>query len=320
MAGDRRRPPRAARRTRARPTLALALTLTLLAPIALALLGCQPGQIGEELHADAEATRADAASAAADSLAPDGGAHPPGADAGSASDAQGPSPDAHVDNGAPATLCAPIAGASYASLSTAVKSDRPAAVHGDLNLMLRKQRAVGETQGLVDVGGPTDPAQPPQLYSLFGDQRVPAFSAVYQVEAWDWGCNCPKGWITSPPVTLAGMATTPGEILHAPKSSYDIGNGHTALVLYATEHTITIKYTREDNVVSGYTVHIDNICVEPSLLALYRALDAAGRGTLPALDPQQPMGRARGAEIHVAIRDTGAWMDPRVRKDWWQGK
>ena len=32
------------------------------------------------------------------------------------------------------------------------------------------------------------------------------------------------------------------------------------------------------------------------------------------------VGRARGNEIQVAIRDTGRFMDPRTRKDWWQGR
>ncbi|MCL7454490.1 MAG: hypothetical protein M8467_15740, partial [Anaerolineae bacterium] len=69
-----------------------------------------------------------------------------------------------------------------------------------------------------------------------------------------------------------------------------------------------------------YTVHVENVCVEPSLLALYRQWDAAGRVRLPALRGGQPFGRARGTEIGVAIRDSGTFMDPRSRKDWWQLK
>ena len=69
--------------------------------------------------------------------------------------------------------------------------------------------------------------------------------------------------------------------------------------------------------VRGYTVHLVGVCTEPSLLALYRQLDRDGRGSLPALRGDQPLGRARGAEIQVSIRDTGSFMDPRVRKDWW---
>jgi hypothetical protein len=41
---------------------------------------------------------------------------------------------------------------------------------------------------------------------------------------------------------------------------------------------------------------------------------------LPALRPGQPIGRAPGSEIDAAIRDSGAFLDPRSRKDWWQGR
>ena len=112
-----------------------------------------------------------------------------------------------------------------------------------------------------------------------------------------------------------GVAT--GETLYLPDSGYDIGSGYEALVLYASEERITLKYTREDNVKEGYTIHVENVCVEPSLLALYRERNEAGRGDLPALRAGQPFGRARGAEIGVAIRDTGSFMDPRSRYDWW---
>lgn len=32
------------------------------------------------------------------------------------------------------------------------------------------------------------------------------------------------------------------------------------------------------------------------------------------------IGTAIGNELGVAIRDTGSLMDPRSRKDWWQGR
>ncbi|MGB0389798.1 MAG: hypothetical protein ACPGWR_33675, partial [Ardenticatenaceae bacterium] len=92
-----------------------------------------------------------------------------------------------------------------------------------------------------------------------------------------------------------------------------------ALVIYASENRITIKYTREDNVVQGYTIHIENVCVEPTLLQLYRDVDQAGRLQMPALAPAQAFGRANGTEIGVVIRDNGSFMDPRSRKDWWRG-
>ena len=215
------------------------------------------------------------------------------------------------------SACAPIPGASYDTLWIPPPStDRPAEVHADLNLALRGYEVTGADPGLVDYGGGEDPAAP-YLPTLFSAPRVPAFSTAYQVYDWNWACNCRGDLLDTWPVTLLGMGVAPGEVIHLPDSGYDIGSGYDALVLYASEERITVKYTREDNVVRGYTIHIENICVEPSLLALYRAMNDAGRGYLPALRGGQPLGRAWSSEIRVATRDNGAFMDPRSRKDWW---
>jgi hypothetical protein len=48
-------------------------------------------------------------------------------------------------------------------------------------------------------------------------------------------------------------------------------------VLYADDSSVTLKYTGEDDVVYGYTIHVVGVCVEPSLLALDQSDDAAGR-------------------------------------------
>jgi hypothetical protein len=89
--------------------------------------------------------------------------------------------------------------------------------------------------------------------------------------------------------------------------------------LYASPERITLKYTRDDNVVDGYTLHLEKVCVEPTLLALYQKLTDDGRIALPALRPGQPLGRATGAEVDVAVRDKGTFMETRSRKDWWGG-
>ncbi|MCX7840399.1 MAG: hypothetical protein N2559_13250 [Anaerolineae bacterium] len=219
--------------------------------------------------------------------------------------------------------CAPIAGETYGTVTVlSAPTNPPAAVHPDLNLGLRGYALTSGTLGLVNYDGHADPSAP-QLYTLFGDNRVPSFSAVYRVYEWDWVNNRRGAWIDDPPVTLAGMVVVPNEIIRVPSSGHDIGlmtSGYEVMVLYATPNRITLKYTREDNVVNGYTIHIENICVEPNLLALYDAMNAAGRARLPALYAGQGIGRAIGTEIGVAIRDTGTFMDPRSRKDWWQGK
>jgi len=143
---------------------------------------------------------------------------------------------------------------------------------------------------------------------------------VYRVNNWDWGSNARGGPVTDFTVTLAGLATEKGKTIHVPEAGYDIGRGYAVLVLYADADRITLKYTGEDSVVNGYALHVEGICVEPSLLALYERMNVAGRGQLPALRAGQAFGRARGEEVQVAIRDTGRFMDPRVRKDWWRGR
>ena len=216
--------------------------------------------------------------------------------------------------------CAPIPGESYDVVGVPPPpTDRPAEEHADLNLALRGYELTDAHKGLVDYSGDTDP-KAPQLPGLFADDRVPTFSDVYQVHHWNWGKNERGSAIDDPEVTLAGMEVAPGEIIHVPTSGYEIAPGYQVLVLYASTERITLKYTLEDNVVQGYTLHVENICVEPDLLALYQTWNEAGRGYLPALQAGQAFGRARGSEIGVAIRDNGAFMDPRSRKDWWKGR
>ena len=232
--------------------------------------------------------------------------------------------------------CQDIAGETYQTLvPISLPTDRPAEQHADLNLALRGYVATTHTLGLVDYGGATD-SRAPKLFSLFADNRVPEFSSVSHVYAWDWLTNSRGEPITNPPVTLAGMRVTPDEILRVPKSEYNIGTRtlrptrgffidapkddptkFEVLVLYASHERITLKYTREDNVILGYTLHIENVCVASALLDLYRSWNQNGRGQLPGLKQGQAFGRARANTIGVVIRDNGSFMDPRSKKDWW---
>jgi hypothetical protein len=216
--------------------------------------------------------------------------------------------------------CQPIPGESYGTVSVEPPpADLPAEEHADLNLALRGYELTNAFKGLVDYSGGGEP-KAPQLPGLFADDRTGTFSNVYQVYDWDWGCNCRGELLTNWPVTLAGLEATAGETIQVPNSGYTIGSGYEVLVLYASTERITLKYTRDDNVISGYTLHVENVCVDPSLLALYHESNSTGRGQLPALQPGQAFGRARGAEIGVAIRDNGTFMDPRSRNDWWRGR
>ena len=198
--------------------------------------------------------------------------------------------------------------------------DRPAAINGDLNLSLRSYITTTAALTLVNINGPIDP-DAPQLDGLFNPPRLPIFTAAYRVYDWNWSCSangCPGAPLTEPPVTLLEMAVTPGEPIRIPTRNAPIFNGdYKALVLYAEERRITLAYTREDTPAIGYVVHLEDVSVDPALLTLYTQLNAAGRSQLPALHNAETLGFAAGNTIKVAIRDTGSFMDPRSRKDWW---
>ncbi|MFQ5577952.1 MAG: hypothetical protein ACE5G8_13290, partial [Anaerolineae bacterium] len=179
-------------------------------------------------------------------------------------------------------------------------------------------------------------ADPPKLSALVASPQFP-FAAVYRVYGWIWdpaqcggnpdGCRGPL--LTYNPtqlrwwdVTLVGLKTTPGEPVYLPARNAQIDpGGQKALVLYAEEKRITLGYTIDDTVANGYTVHIENVCVDPNLLALYRAqINPDGTrktGKLPALSNGQALGTALTDEMQFAIRDRGTFMDPRSSKDWW---
>lgn len=211
-------------------------------------------------------------------------------------------------------VCAAVGGTFASTPLGGPPTDRPAEVHPDLNLAIRGFTPSDAPAALVDYGGETD-GRAPKLAGLLG--RLPHFSATYRVFHWDWDSARRGGPITEWPVTLLGLATTPAEPVRVPDSSYGIGQGFMVLVLYAADERVVLKYTRDDNVVRGYTIHLEGVCVDPALRALYERRNREGRRELPGLRAGQAFARARGTEIRVAIRDAGSFMDPRSRKDWW---
>ena len=219
-----------------------------------------------------------------------------------------------------ANTCEWIPGATYETLSVnPPPTDRPADQHADLNLGLRGYAPTSASLSLVNINGTGD-GNAPQFPGLFADNRTPRFISVDRVFNWNWTCNCATTPISNPPVTLLGMGTTAGESIGVPNSGYAIGSGYEVLVLYAAPGRVTLKYTRDDNVINGYTIHIEDVCVDPGLLALYQSANLAGRAQLPALRAGQAFGRASGSSIRVGIQDAGTWMEPRSRNDWWQGR
>jgi uncharacterized protein YraI len=208
-------------------------------------------------------------------------------------------------------------------------SNRPDRLHGDLNLALRGYGPSDAPAALVDYSGATD-ANAPHFMGMFQPNRAAAVQSAFRVNLWyfepekcngaPYGCAGPV--ITSWPVTLLGLATAPGEPVAIPSRGVEIWPGYQALVLYADAHRITLSYTRQDNISYGYAVYIENVCVDPNLLALYRAQNNADgwriSTQLPALRNGQSLGTAAGGWIGVAIRDSATFMDPRSRKDWWR--
>jgi hypothetical protein len=216
---------------------------------------------------------------------------------------------------------------------------RPAHDHADKNIELRGyvfDEDPGLVHGFVDYDS-DDPTQPPQFATLFSPSKVPSFANLYNVHNWDWAASPDPGSrgspIESPPVTALGLSASPGEVLRVPSSGYSIGPGKEVLVLFADEDTVALRYTREDSSGSqGYTVHVDGMCTDPNLLALYDLLDNPDGPRyvfkpanqrpywydLPCLGAGQPIGTGRNDEVVVAISDTGTFQDPRSKDEWWQ--
>ncbi len=157
--------------------------------------------------------------------------------------------------------CAPIPGETYGTLApTNPRTDNVEEDHL-INLARRGYEPVDKFKGLIDNGPAGDPLAP-QFPGLFSDNRTGIFDNVYALHRWEQACNCPSSeLVTNPEVTVAGLATAPGETIHVPDSGYDIGDGNDVMVLYAGETRLTLKYTREDDIVQGYTLYLENVCV-----------------------------------------------------------
>jgi hypothetical protein len=228
-------------------------------------------------------------------------------------------------------VCPQVSGANFELIPIeGSPADHPDVLHGDLNLAQRGYGSTLADRVLKDFSGATDPGAP-QLAGLFNPNHFPGIRTVYQVNSWNWGCGphgCPAGPILEPAVTLMTLNTTPGQSIYIPERGASIYSGnYKALVLYAEPTRLTLGYTRRDTVAAGYVVHLENVCVDPNLLALYRAQVGpdryrklnGGAYRLPALRNNQILGTALGQELGVAVRDRGTFLDPRSRKDWWRG-
>ena len=190
------------------------------------------------------------------------------------------------------------------------RESRPAAEHGDLNLLLREPQPIQTELSLIDIADAGSDSNAPNLGHVF----EPNFVNAYTVHDWDWGCNCKGPLLRQDHLVLVGIKTTPGEPVFIPTKEQDMYQGkYYATLLYASEDSVTFLYDRKGTVIAGYTVHYLGLRTDPNLLKLYR--ESKGN-QLPGLTLDTPVGIATD-EIIVAIRDNGTFMDARSRKDWW---
>jgi hypothetical protein len=214
---------------------------------------------------------------------------------------------------------APIEGPAY-------KNNALIDENADLRLSIIGYAGSDAPLSLVDYNGPTDP-DAPKLHGVFEPNRLPAFVAGYKRLNWSWNEAGPPPYGSASgvngdwPVSVIDFGATPGEAIHIPERGPAIwANGVVAMVLYAGERELTLSYTRGDDMGAGYVVHMLNFCVDANLVAAYRTQTISGRratGQLPGVRNNQPVGVALGSAITIAIRDRGAFLDPRSRKDWW---
>ncbi len=224
--------------------------------------------------------------------------------------------------------CAP-SGETYATidiLGPYYKDNRLTDENADLRLSVLGYTDTVAPLTLVDYGGDTDP-DAPHFAAMFEPAGVPTFTHAYLRYDWSWDESAPPPYGARAgvnhdwPVSVLEMQTTPGAPIRPPGRAAQTGGGFITMVLYAAPREITFAYYRQDGVTDGYVVYLHGLCVDPNLVALYRAQLTDGRRTtrhLPALAAGQILGFADAGAFSIAVRDRGAFLDPRSRKDWWE--
>ena len=161
----------------------------------------------------------------------------------------------------------------------------------------------------------TDPGAP-QLGTLLDGEARPEITSLYQVSG-----DTQPGDVPVDFATAVGFATDYDQAVLVPVSSRwdpgSLGGNGSVMVLYADANSLTLKYTAEDSVETGYTLHVKNLQVDPTLLDAYNRLNSAGRSELPLVAAGMQIGSTTDQDLIVAIRDTGTLLDPRWQNDWW---
>lgn len=203
-----------------------------------------------------------------------------------------------------------------------------AQAHPDKNINIRGYESAAATKQLYDRGEPVD-SKSPQLSTML--DQTPAILSTFKVYDWNWSANTKGSLLSKYDATMIGLSAAAGAAVRVPDAKFDLiagtetSGGYTATILFADANSVTIKYTLQDDVVSHYTVHLDNICTDPNLLTLYNQLDAQKyqnstvRYKLPIVKGKQIIGTAKGDDVRVTIRNSGEFIDPRLKNSFWRG-
>ena len=190
----------------------------------------------------------------------------------------------------------------------------------DVNVFLRGWGEVSESLNLVSYGYPNGEApdpKAPQLGTILN--KGASFVKAYKIHQWDWANNQPSSSYEGAwPVHVLGFTASPGQSVNAPTNGYDVGAGYQYMVVYVSPTSISMNVTGDDGAIEGYAIHMEGFCVDPNLVSLYNSLNSQGRSSLPALKEGQKMGTAKTSEVRVMVRDSGSFLDPRSKGDWWQ--
>ncbi|NMB57171.1 hypothetical protein GYA19_04545 [Candidatus Beckwithbacteria bacterium] len=154
----------------------------------------------------------------------------------------------------------------------------------------------------------------PNVSNLFEGIDKPKITGIYKMNMID-NFDFPSDQWGEAHAT--GFSIPNGTNIQLPPSGYNIdSNGHQAMILYADEHSITVNYTANGNIVDGYTLTLSNINVNADLLAMYK--EGLAQGLNVAIDAFQSLGTSNGQDVLVMIRDKGSVMDLRWN-EWWKG-
>jgi hypothetical protein len=227
------------------------------------------------------------------------------------------------------TGCAP-SGEQYALVpydGPAFKNNAISDENPDLRLSVLGYAPASAAPELVTYNSMND-GTGPFFNAIFQPNRIAAFAQTYQHLNWNWNeAGGPpygtRGGVNLDwPASVVDLVAIPGERLYIPRKTPDIWSGGiVGMVLYAGERELTVAYTRQDSLDHGFVIFMSNFCVDPALVAQYRAQMQNGRratGLLPGIRNGQTVGYATSDRVTLAIRDRAAFLDPRSRTDWWQ--